>query len=170
MGAMDEHVTFGPTRFWPRFQAVLWTLETLLGVGAVAGGVWQLAEGRWPVGAGLVVMGAVLAPVGLSMAGLSWITARARGPVVEMTPLGFRDIRISADLIPWQGFRWDLCAAGRGRVSLQVGSAQPCRLRWPTRLQAPLNRLTGNPPWTVLTLGTGASAEDIAAQLRRFCP
>jgi hypothetical protein len=166
---MDEPVSLGPTRPWPLIQAVLWTAGALGGLAALGGGLMFMADGE-PLLFSLTMLagGALLAVLGAMMAGLCWHTALAEGPVIAMSAEGFRDCRISPDRIAWEGLSWGLFYGGKGNRSLQFETPVPIAVRWPMRLLARLNRLTGTPPYAVLSLGTGRSAAELAALMARF--
>jgi hypothetical protein len=166
---MENEVELGPTRPWPLIQALFWTVETVLGLGTFVAGFVLMADGEpWQMVATLIAAGALLAYLGLAMAGLCWITTLARGPVLVMSAAGLRDLRVSPDLIPWEGFDWGVFYAGRGRTSIQFATSAPVRVGWPMRMFAPLSRVLRTPPYFIMSLGTGHSVDDLTFFLHRF--
>lgn len=166
---MENEVKLGPTWPWPLIQALFWTAEVVLGLGAFVAGFVLMADGEpWQTVATLIAVGALLSYLGLAMSGLCWITALARDPVVVMSAAGLRDIRVSYDLIPWEGFDWGLFYAGKGKRSLQFETSAAIVVRWPMRMFAPFSRALGTPPYFIMSLGTGLSSDDLTPLVHRF--
>ncbi len=115
----------------------------------------------------------MLAAAGVVMASLSWRIARLKGPALELSDRGLLDRRLSPQVIPWAAIRWKVVFNGRS-YSLQFDIAEPHRsgtaVYWDQRVMGWLNRLFRFPELTVVTLGTGKSAEVLGRELAKFSP
>ncbi|MFN4141959.1 hypothetical protein, partial [Aestuariivirga sp.] len=144
---------------------------------AAMGLIFALTGARWlgPSENGMAIllmgMGLLLAAAGLVLAGLAWRIAWLRGPALELTEEGLRDRRLSPDVIPWDAISWRVMFNGRSySLQFDVAEAQRkiLRIYWPHRAMALFNRLMRHPEFTVVTLGTGLTAEAIGARMNSF--
>ncbi len=170
---MPEPVIIANRPLTARLLLPLWIIQTAMGLVFALAGLRLLGPGENGAAAVLIILGLVLAAAGVVMTGLSWRSAWLKGPAIEMTAEGFRDRRLSDQLIPWAALSWKLVFNGRGHA-VQIDVAEPWRGNlggfWAQRALGRFNRLFRHPEFTVLTLGTGRSAHAIAALLARFKP
>jgi hypothetical protein len=121
----------------------------------------------------LVLVGLLLVVAGVVMCGLCWQVARLKEPAVEMTAEGLLDRRLAPGMIPWEAISWNVIFNGRS-YSLQLDIAEPVRstagIYWHQRALALFSRMLRQPPFAVVTLGTGLAAEDIGRRMTAFKP
>jgi hypothetical protein len=170
---MVEPVIIENRPFWPRVMVAFWVFEAIMGlVFAVMGAGWL---GGAENGAAIlfIAMGLVLALTGAAMSNVTWQIANLEGPAIELTEAGFRDFRLSKIQIAWNDLQWKLVFNGWS-WSLQFDLGGPgrqlYRVSWGYRLLARFNRMFSYPEFTVLTLGTGRTAQQLAEAIGQFKP
>jgi hypothetical protein len=170
---MTDAVTLPNHPLTARLLLPVWVVQTGMGLVFALAGLRLLGPGENGGAAVLIILGLVLAAAGVVMTALSWRSAWLKGTAIEMTAEGFRDRRLSAELIPWEAVSWKLVFNGRSHA-VQIDIAAPWRERlsifWAQRALGRFNRLLRHPEFTVLTLATGRSAHDIAALITPFKP
>ncbi len=104
------------------------------------------------------------------MSEVSWRVARLKGAAIEMTDQGFRDRRLSETLIPGAtSTGGSFSTASPGAFSSIWHQAARChRVSWGNRMMGKLNRTFKYPEFTILTLGTGKTAHEIADLMKAF--
>ena len=154
-----------------RLLLLFWLAEIAVGLLFAAAGYGLLRPGESGGAAVLILMGLVLSLAGVVMAGHCWRIARLSGNAIEMTEAGFLDRRLSERPIPWEAISWEVLFNGRS-YSLQMNIAEPARkmagIAWPARALGLFSRLLRHPEFTVATLGTGLSADEIGQRMSAF--
>jgi hypothetical protein len=167
---MPEPVIIANRPFWARIFAIFWLIEIAAGLGFAASCVAAKETG---VAIALAVGGLLLAAVGTVMAASSLRIWRLKGPAIAMSGEGLIDNRIAPQSIPWTAITYKVVFNSRA-YSLQFDVDPPAReaidVYWEHRLMGKFNRLLKFPELTVLTLGTGRSAHEIAGLMARFRP
>ena len=166
----DDRIEINPTRLGPIVLTVFWYAEAAVGIALGGFGLTLLeSEDGWLVAA-LLAGSAVLVTAGLLMGSVSLSTLRIKGPVIEMDRTGFRDRRLSEQVVPWKAMRWGVFSTGRGGSSLQFDVDSPVgyRVGRANRILAAINRTLRFPPYTVMPLGTGRSVAELAEMISRF--
>lgn len=170
---MPEPVIIHNRPFWARLFGLFWVVEIIMGLLFARIGFGWIGPGENGMAIILAVMGLLLAAAGVVMAGLCWRIARISGPAIEMGSAGLTDRRLSAVTVPWESLTWKILFNGRSH-SLYFAVADPVRRRlkpyWPQRAMGLFNRMLHHPEFTVVTLGTGLSAREIAARMEAFKP
>jgi hypothetical protein len=131
------------------------------------GGLWLLLS-RPLAGAILATCGVILLPITTAMLAICLQCLRLDGPLIELSPDGLRDRRISEETLPWERLIWRAVATPRGPAPPQFWTDRPIAARWPYRLLAILNMVLRQPPYTVLPPATGKTAAELAALMSRF--
>ena len=154
-----------------RLLLLFWLAEIAVGLLFAAAGYGLLRPGENGGAAVLILMGMVLSLAGVVMAGHCWRIARLSGNAIEMTVAGLLDRRLSERPIPWEAISWEVLFNGRS-YSLQMNIAEPARgmagIAWPARALGLFSRLLRHPEFTVATLGTGLSADEIGQRMSAF--
>lgn len=170
---MPEPVIIANRPFWARVFAVFWLIEIAVGLSFSAGGIGLAGSGESGVVAVLFACGLILAAVGVVMAASALRIWSLKGPAIEMRTDGFIDRRTADQLIPWQAISWKVVFNSR-TYSLQLDVKPPERealkVHWEQGLMGRLNRMFKYPELTVLTLGTGKTAHQLADLMARFKP
>lgn len=170
---MPESVIIQNRPLIARLLLLLWLAEIMVGLLFVAAGVKLWGPQENGGAAMLMLMGAVLAAAGAVMAGLCWRVSRIRGAALELTAEGLLDRRLSLKRLPWEAVRWKVIFNGRS-YSLQMDLAEParseCRIFWPQRALGWFSRTLRQPEFTVVTLGTGLSAHQLARHFEAYKP
>lgn len=94
--------------------------------------------------------------------------ARIKGPLLTIGPEGLRDTSISDLLIPWPAFSWRYASYFRGAAimyDIDEAITGPLTLSLPIRILAAINRAFGYGRFSLMTMGTGKSLEELAALL-----
>ena len=168
---MPAPVTIPNKPFWARLLVPFWAIEVLMGLYFAWIGLSRLGPGENGMAVLLLVMGLLLAAAGVVMTGLALRVALLKGDALEFTEDGFRDRRLSPDLIPWEALRWKIIFNGRGhslQFDLEPSVRKGFRAYWHQHALARFNRLFKQPEFTVVTLGTGLDARDIGKRLETF--
>lgn len=155
----------------PRLLLLFWVAEIAVGLLFAAAGASLLGPGENGGAIVLMLMGAVLCLAGFVMAGQCWRAARLSGNAIEMTDDGLLDRRLSAQVIPWGAIRHKVIFNGRS-YSLQADIDEPARstagIGWAPRAMGLFSRLLRQPEFTIMSLGTGLSAHDLARRIAGF--
>lgn len=90
---------------------------------------YEVSATNWVAAAGLGLVGLVMLAVTLlQLWSLSRLIAR-RGAVIEIDARGLRDWRLSDDLIPWDGLRWEITLASKLLIpTVTIETPAPLRL------------------------------------------
>lgn len=155
----------------PRLLLLFWIAEIAVGALFIAAGASLLGPRENGGAIVLMLMGAVLALAGIVLAGQCWRVAMLAGNAIEMTDEGLLDRRLSARAIPWGSVRHKVIFNGRS-YSLQADIDEPARstsgIGWAPRAMGLFSRLLRQPEFTIMSLGTGLSAHDIATRMAAF--
>jgi hypothetical protein len=156
-----------------RLLLLFWAAAMVMGLMFALAGVRLVGPGEKAGAVILLLLGLTLCLAGLVMTGLCWRISSLRGPAVELTGEGLRDLRFSPELIPWEMLSWRVLFNGRSySVQFDVAPDTRARLRiyWPQRALGLFNRMLGHPRFTLATLGTGHSAHALGELLKEFKP
>jgi hypothetical protein len=160
------------TTFGAKIVLVFWLCLMGFGVFLLAMGPWLVDDWMLYVLA-MVPSGLFFVWVGANLGMAAWYTLRFKHEMVVFDTSGFCDRRISPNLIPWADLEWRTAIGGKS-VSLMFDVKPAIRqelvLTFPARQLAVLNRLTGYPQFTVMSLGTGKSAMELASLMSQFKP
>ncbi len=154
-----------------RAFGVFWAVEAVLGLGFATYGAVFGEEG-WFV-AIMMGLGLFLAFVGTVLAVLTFHRARIEGPLLTIGPDGLRDAGVSDRLIPWRALSWRYEVYFRGAaIMYDVDEAitGPLALSLPVRILAVANRALGYGRFSLMTMGTGKSLEELAKLLSAYKP
>ena len=162
---MAEPVSISNRPFWAIVFTVFWVVEIVFGGFIIATGVSWLG-GRENGAAVVIILGGVLVmAAGVMMVDVSWQVARLKGAAIEITPQGFRDRRLNETVIAWADITHKVVFNGRA-YSLQFDLTPQARagycVSWGNRMMGALNRFFKYPEFTIVTLGTGKTAHEIA--------
>jgi hypothetical protein len=154
-----------------RAFGVFWAVEALLGLAFASYGAF-FGEEDWFI-ALMLGLGLFLALVGTVLAALSFARARIAGPLLTIGPEGMRDAGVSDRLIPWPALTWRHEIYFRGAAimyDVDETIAGPLALSLPIRILATANRALGYGRFSLMTMGTGKSLEELAALLSAYKP
>lgn len=154
-----------------RAFGVFWTAEAVLGLAFAAYGAFFGEEG-WFV-AIMVGLGLFLAAVGTVLAVLTFDRARIKGPLLTIGPDGLRDAGVSDRLIPWRALSWRHEVYFRGAAIMYEVDEMitgPLAPSLPIRILAAANRAFGYGRFSLMTMGTGKSLEELARFLSAYKP
>ncbi|MGE0242116.1 MAG: hypothetical protein AB7S59_25605, partial [Parvibaculaceae bacterium] len=129
-------------------------------------------EEGWYV-AVMVGLGLFLALVGTVLGALTFARARITGPLLTIGPEGLRDAGISDRLIPWPALSWRYAIYFRGAAimyDIDETITGPLALSLPIRILAVANRAFGYGRFSLMTMGTGKSLEELARLLAAHKP
>lgn len=170
---MPEPVIIPNRPFWARVLLPFWVLQMAMGALFAAAGLRMLGPGENGAAVILILMGLLLVTAGAVLAGLSWRIASLRGNAIEMTAEGLLDRRLARQRIPWEAISWKVIFNGRS-YSVQMDVAEQARntlgLYWHQRASGLVSRMLRQPELSVVSIGTGLSAHEIAARMQRFRP
>ena len=156
-----------------RLLLLFWLAEVTVGLLFVAAGVKLWGPQENGGAAMLMLMGAVLSAAGAVMTGLCWRVSRIRGAAIELSAEGLLDRRLSLKRLPWEAIRWKVIFNGRS-YSLQLDLTEPVRsesrIFWPQRALGLFSKTLRQPEFTVVTLGTGLSAHQLAQRFETYKP
>ena len=170
---MPEPVIIANRTFWARISAMFWLIEIVVGLSFAAGGIGYIGSGQNGVAAVLVVCGLMLSGVGVVLAATSFRIWLLKGPAIEMRDDGFIDRRIVDQLIPWPAIIWKVVFNSRAyslQIDVRAPERQALNVYWEQRLMGRFNRLFKYPELTMVTLGTGRTAHQLAELMARFKP
>lgn len=154
-----------------RAFGVFWAAEAVLGLAFAAYGAIS-GEEDWFV-AVMVGLGLFLAFVGTVLAVLTFSRARITGPLLTIGPEGLRDAGVSDRLIPWPALSWSYEVYFRGAAimyDVDETITGPLAPSLPIRILAGANRAFGYGRFSLMTMGTGKSLEELAKLLSAYKP
>ncbi|MCC7347195.1 MAG: hypothetical protein IT538_07325 [Variibacter sp.] len=154
-----------------RAFGVFWAAEAVLGLAFASYGAFFGEEG-WYV-AMMVGLGLFLAVVGAVLGVLTFDRARIRGPLLTIGPDGLRDAGVSDRLISWRALSWRYEVYFRGAAimyDVDESITGPLALSLPVRILARANRAFGYGRFSLMTIGTGKSLEELAKLLSAYKP
>lgn len=154
-----------------RAFGVFWVAEALLGLGFATFGAFA-GEEDWFVTL-MVGLGLFLAFVGTVLAVLTFDRARIEGPLLTIGPEGLRDAGVSDRLIPWPALSWRYEVYFRGAAimyDVDETVTGPLALSGPIRILAVANCLFGHGRFSLMTMGTGKSLEELVTLLSVYKP
>jgi len=157
--------------FTARAFGVFWAAEALLGLAFATYGV-TLGEEGWFV-ATMLGLGVFLALIGALLAVLSFSRARIKGPLLAIGPEGLRDSGVADRVIPWPAISWRYVIYFRGAAimyDIDERLAGPLALSLPHRILAAMNRALGYGRFSLMTMGTGKSLEELSRLLSAYKP
>lgn len=163
---MPETVIIPNRPFWARALLLLCAVEIGMGLLFIYAGATQ------PSGF-VLVLGCLITALFLWLAAFAWPIARLREPALELRPEGLLDRRLAPSVIPWEAISWKILFNGRA-YSLKFDVAEHARQALspsvPNQLAGRFNRLWRHPEFTIHTLGTGLSADQLGDKLKLFKP
>lgn len=154
-----------------RAFGVFWVAEAVLGLVFAAYGAFVGGE-DWFV-AIMVGLGLFLAVVGTVLAVLTFARARIEGPLLTIGPEGMRDAGVSDKLIPWNALSWRYEVYFRGATvmyDVDETIVGPLTLSVPIRILAAANRAFGYGRFSLMTMGTGKSLDELMTLLSAYKP
>lgn len=154
-----------------RAFGVFWVAEAMLGLAFAAYGAISGEEGWYVVT--MVGIGLFLAFVGTVLGVLTFDRARIKGPLLTIGPEGLRDAGVSDRLIPWQALSWRYAIYFRGAAimyDIDEKITGPLALSLPVRILGAANRALGYGRFSLMTMGTGKSLEELAGLLSAHKP
>jgi hypothetical protein len=154
-----------------RAFGVFWTAGAILGLAFATHGA-IFGEEDWYV-AVMVGLGLFLAFVGTVLAVLTFNRAKINGPLLTIGPDGLCDASVSDRLIPWQALSWRYEVYFRGAAimyDVDETITGPLALSLPIRILAIANRAFGYGRFSLMTMGTGKSLEELAKLLSAYKP
>lgn len=161
-----------PSRpFASRAFGVFWILEALLGL--IFAGAGVVLGGEWWFVATMLGLGLFLAFVGSLLAALSFARSRIKGPLLIIGPEGLRDAGIVNRMIPWPAISWRYVVYFRGAsimYEIDEAIAGPLNLSLPVRIMALFNRAFGYERFSLMSMGTGKSLEELSQLLSAYKP
>ncbi|MBN8993870.1 MAG: hypothetical protein J0H94_01500 [Rhizobiales bacterium] len=152
-----------------RAFGVFWVASALLGLAFATHGAGFGEEG-WYVTL-MVGLGLFITLVGTILGVLSFARARIRGPLLTIGPEGLRDAGVSDRLIPWPALSWRHEVYFRGAAimyDVDETVTGPLTLGLPIRILAAANRAFGYGRFSLMTMGTGKSLEELAELLSAY--
>jgi hypothetical protein len=152
-----------------RAFGVFWVGEAVLGLAFAAYGATS-GEEDWYV-AVMVGLGLFLAFVGTVLGVLTFRRAGIKGPLLTIGPDGLRDAGVCDRLIPWQALSWRYEVYFRGAAimyDVDETTTGPLTLSLPVRILAAANRAFGYGRFSLMTMGTGKSLEELAKLLSAY--
>jgi hypothetical protein len=152
-----------------RAFGVFWTAGAILGLVFAAYGAIFGEEGWYVVV--MVGLGLFLALVGTVLAVLTFDRAGIKGPLLTIGPDGLRDAGVSDKLIPWQALSWRYEVYFRGAAimyDVDETITGPLTPSLPVRILAVANRAFGHRPFSLMTMGTGKSLDELAKLLSAY--
>lgn len=170
---MPDAVIIANRPLLARLLLMFWVAEIGVGLLFMLAGANMLGLGENGGPVALMLMGVVLVAAGIVMCAQCWRVARLKSAAIEMTVSGLLDRRLARQTIPWEAISWKVMFNGRS-YSLQLDIAEPARTHagvfWHQRAMGLFSRLLRHPAFTVATLGTGLSAQEIGDRMERFRP
>lgn len=157
--------------FASRAFGAFWTLEALLGF-VFAGAGFVIGGEAWFT-AIMLGLGLFLAFVGTLLAVLSFARARIKGPLLIIGPGGLRDSAVVDRLLPWPAISWRYVIYFRGAAimyEIDEKIAGPIRLTAPVWIMSLINRAFGYERFSLMTMGTGKSLEELSRLLAAYKP
>jgi hypothetical protein len=154
-----------------RAFGVFWAAEAVLGLAFATYGAF-FGEQGW-FAATMVGLGLFLAAVGTVLAVLTFARAGIKGPLLTIGPEGLRDAGVSDRLIPWQALSWRHEVYFRGAAimyDVDETITGPLALSLPVRILAVANRAFGHRRFSLMTMGTGKSLDELAEFLSAYKP
>lgn len=171
MGSSPPRLVVANSPFAARAFGVFWAAEAILGLAFATYGA-AFGEESWFV-AFMVGIGLFLAFAGAVMAILAFGRARIEGPLLTIGPDGLRDAGVSDKLIPWPALSWRHEVYFRGAaIMYEVDETVtgPLELSLPVRILAVANRAFGHGRFSLMTMGTGKSLDELAGLLSAYKP
>lgn len=165
-----EKIEFAPARISLGFLTLFW-------VGNLAFTVFlfsvPLFSTEWPLVITCAICGLLLLPLVAMMLALC-LRSFTRRSLITLTAEGVTDHRISATQLRWQDVQWQTYPDRKGGPEIMVQSVllnprvPVTGVFWPYRFLARFYGAIGMPAYPVMPLGTGVSADEIAAAFRKF--
>jgi hypothetical protein len=157
--------------FAARAFGVFWFAEAVLGVAFAAYGATSIEEDWYVVT--MVGLGLFLAFAGLVMGVLAFARAGIEGPLLTIGSDGLCDAGVSDKLIPWQALSWRYESYFRGAAimyDVDETITGPLTLSVPIRILAAANRAFGHRRFSLMTMGTGKSLNELTKLLSAYKP
>ena len=117
--------------------------------------------------------GLFLAVVGILLGVPTFGRAAIEGPLLTIGPEGMRDAGVCDRLIPWPALSWRHVVYFRGAAimyDIDEKITGPLELSLPIRILAAANRALGYGRFSLMTMGTGKSLEELATLLSAYKP
>lgn len=171
MDSLSPTLVVPNSPFFIRAFGVFWLVEALLGLGFATFGAF-FGEEEW-FAMLMVGLGLFLAFVGTVLAVLTFARARIEGPLLTIGPEGLRDAGVSDKLIPWSALSWRYEVYFRGAAimyDVDETITGPLALSGPIRILAIANRVFGYGRFSLMTMGTGKSLEELVKLLSAYKP
>ena len=154
-----------------RAFGMFWVAEAILGLVFAFYGA-NFPDEIW-FGNVMVGLGLLLAFVGTVLGGLSFSRAGIKGPLIAIGPDGLLDAGVCDRVIPWRALSWRYEVYFRGSTimyDVDETITGPLTLSLPIQILAIVNRVLGHGRFSLMTMGTGKSLDELAKLLSAYRP